>query len=147
MKEEKKTEKHYSNGEITIVWKPALCTHISYCFTELPDVFDPSERPWINAKGASTQKIIEQVKRCPTGALSFFYNDPEKNKTPDDPEVKGAVTVEITENGPFVVKGKGTLINKKGEKIKFEDTISLCRCGKSKNKPLCDSSHLVNKFE
>ena len=30
---------------------------------------------WINPHGASSEKIIEQVKKCPSGALSFFYNN------------------------------------------------------------------------
>jgi uncharacterized Fe-S cluster protein YjdI len=28
--------------------------------------------------GASTEKIIELVKKCPSGALSFFYNQKSK---------------------------------------------------------------------
>ena len=65
----------YSNREVTIVWKPELCIHSGNCARGLPDVFNPRERPWINADGASTEKIIEQVKKCPSGALSFFMNE------------------------------------------------------------------------
>jgi uncharacterized Fe-S cluster protein YjdI len=148
MKEERKMVKHYTNGEITIVWKSELCTHVAYCFTELPEVFDPSERPWINAKGASTQKIIEQVNRCPTGALTFFYNDETKNVKPETTdEDKGIVRVEVMENGPAVIKGKSILVGKNGREIKCDGMLSLCRCGKSKNLPQCDGSHFTNKFE
>jgi uncharacterized Fe-S cluster protein YjdI len=64
----------YSNGEVTIVWKPAICIHSAKCFKGLPDVFDPKKRPWIDAEGATTERIIEQVKICPSGALTFFMN-------------------------------------------------------------------------
>jgi len=145
MKEEKNIEKKYTNGDITVVWKPALCTHIAYCFTELPEVFDPSERPWINAKGANTKRIIEQVKRCPTAALTFFYNDPEKNQKTDSPEGNEVVKIEIMKDGPAIVNGKSVIILESGNETKHEGIISLCRCGKSKNQPLCDGSHCNNE--
>ncbi len=65
----------YSNGEITIVWKPGVCIHSAVCFKGLPEVFDPRRKPWIEAAGGSTEKIIEQVKACPSGAISFYYNN------------------------------------------------------------------------
>lgn len=65
---------NYSNDEITVVWKPDLCCHATFCFSELPEVFDLGVKKWINPYGASTERVIEQVKRCPSGALSFFYN-------------------------------------------------------------------------
>jgi len=69
----------YSNGEITVVWQPDLCDHYSYCFLELPEVFDPFKTQWIDPNGASTERIIEQVKRCPTDALTFFYNEKKED--------------------------------------------------------------------
>ena len=65
----------YSNGQITVVWKPELCQHSTICWKGLLQVFNPKERPWINMNGASTERIIEQVRKCPSGALSYFLND------------------------------------------------------------------------
>ena len=64
----------YTNGEVTIVWQPDLCIHSGNCARGLPEVFKPRERPWINPENSNTEKIIEQVKKCPSGALSFFMN-------------------------------------------------------------------------
>jgi len=64
----------YANDDITVVWKPELCKHSGRCVTQLPKVFDLKAHPWINAKGADTQTIIDQVNKCPTGALSIQYN-------------------------------------------------------------------------
>jgi uncharacterized Fe-S cluster protein YjdI len=44
----------------------------------LIDVFNPKEKPWIKMDGATTEKIIDQVKKCPSGALGYFMNE-EKN--------------------------------------------------------------------
>jgi uncharacterized Fe-S cluster protein YjdI len=69
--------KKYTNGEITIVWKPAVCTHSTKCWKGhdgLIDVFNPMEKPWIKPDGASTERIIQQVEMCPSKALTFYYN-------------------------------------------------------------------------
>ena len=70
----------YSNGETTVVWKPELCQHSTICWKGLLQVFNPNEKPWIKMDGASTERIIEQVKKCPSGALSYFMNDEETKK-------------------------------------------------------------------
>jgi len=67
----------YSNGEVTIVWRPELCIHSGRCVRGLPEVFKPKEKPWITPEGSTTEKIIAQVKRCPSGALSYFMNEGE----------------------------------------------------------------------
>lgn len=65
-------EKRYSNGEITIIWKPALCIHVGTCVRMLPKVYKPRERPWIKIENASTEELIKQVDKCPSGALSYI---------------------------------------------------------------------------
>jgi putative redox protein len=65
-------KKHtYSNEDITVEWKPELCRHAARCATQLPTVFNPAAKPWVNMDGATSQEIREQVARCPTGALSI----------------------------------------------------------------------------
>ncbi|MBS3913900.1 MAG: (4Fe-4S)-binding protein [Bacteroidetes bacterium] len=64
-------EMRYSNGDITIVWKPWLCIHSTRCWKELPAVFHPLQRPWITPMSANTEEIIQQVSQCPSGALSI----------------------------------------------------------------------------
>ena len=67
----------YSNGEVTIVWQPQLCKHSGNCVRGLPEVFKSKEKPWIIPEGSTTDKIIQQVKKCPSGALSYFMNEEE----------------------------------------------------------------------
>lgn len=71
-------EVRYPNDEITVVWKPGLCQHSTRCFTQLSQVFNPAIRKWVNPYGADSERIIEQVKKCPSGALSFMYNKEKK---------------------------------------------------------------------
>ncbi len=68
------TELEYTNGEVTVVWKPRICRHTGICARGLPTVFLPKEKPWIRMDGADTSAIVLQVKQCPSGALSFYMN-------------------------------------------------------------------------
>ena len=101
--------KEYSNGEVTIVWKPNLCIHSTNCVKGLSEVFDNNKRPWINAEGASTDEIISQVKKCPSGALSYYLN----NQKEKGEQTMSNVKVDLMENGPIIVNGKVELKNSK----------------------------------
>jgi len=65
----------YANEEITVFWKPEFCQHSTRCWTQLPQVFKPKDRKWIDPNGAPADRIQEQVLRCPSGALLFKYNE------------------------------------------------------------------------
>ena len=81
------TVKEYTNGEVTVVWKPDLCIHSENCFKGLPSVFNPNQRPWVTIEGASTGQIIEQVKKCPSGALSYYLNKQKKENMSEHSEM------------------------------------------------------------
>ena len=72
---EKEIVKHYSNGELTVVWKPGLCIHSGICVKTLPQVYNTKERPWVKPENASTEELMEQIRKCPSGALSYFMNE------------------------------------------------------------------------
>jgi uncharacterized Fe-S cluster protein YjdI len=61
----------YSKDGLTVIWKPALCQHSTICWKGLISVFNPKAKPWVNMDGASREAIIEQVKKCPSGALEY----------------------------------------------------------------------------
>ena len=64
-------ERTYSNGEVTIEWRPEKCIHCTSCLVNLPEVFDMGRRPWVNINGAKASDIRDAVKLCPSGALSI----------------------------------------------------------------------------
>lgn len=68
-------QKTYENKDITIHWNPEKCTHAGVCVRMLPKVYNPKARPWVKIENADTSALIEQVSACPSGALSFTYND------------------------------------------------------------------------
>jgi uncharacterized Fe-S cluster protein YjdI len=135
--------KEYSNGEITIVWKPDLCTHAAYCWEQLPQVFDPQKSPWVEPRGATTEQIIEQVGKCPSGALSYYMNAAARDQEVLPPET----IVEVKLHGPLLVKGNIIVRDHLGNEIRKEAATYFCRCGASRNKPYCDGSHKKFPFE
>ena len=64
----------YSNGVITIEWRPGRCTHAAKCVGALPQVYKPGEKPWIQMENATTEELIAQIKTCPSGALTYTTN-------------------------------------------------------------------------
>lgn len=71
--------KEYTNGEITILWKAEKCIHSGICVKTLPRVYNPKARPWINMENASSEELIAQVAKCPSGALSIKKNNKHDN--------------------------------------------------------------------
>ncbi len=133
--------KEYSNGEVTIVWKPKSCIHAANCVKGLPNVFQPKDKPWIKVDAASTEDLIQQVKKCPSGALSYYRNEAD-NTAQESLETR----VEVLENGPLIVHGKLQLTHADGSQAIKNNTTAFCRCGVSQNKPYCDGSHVKAGF-
>jgi len=136
--------KKYSNGEVTIVWKPALCIHSRNCFTGLSEVFHPQELPWVTPQHATTERIIDQIKKCPSGALSYYMNNEEPA---GDSQASTQIVVEPSPNGPLMVHGSITVKDAMGNLTKKQNVTAFCRCGGSSNKPFCDGSHRKIGFE
>lgn len=67
-------DNQFTNGEITVIYEPKKCIHAETCANGLSEVFRTSLIPWIDMDGAPTEHIINQVKKCPSGALAFSFN-------------------------------------------------------------------------
>ena len=65
-------ERIYTKGTLQIRWQSDLCTHCETCWRGLPEVFEPEARPWVNLEGAASPDIVDQVVKCPSGALSVL---------------------------------------------------------------------------
>lgn len=124
--DKKETVKEYKTDEISIVWKPEICIHAALCVQTLPNVYRPTENPWIAIENASTEALMGQINTCPSGALSYKLN---KNS------VNTNVKQEKMENSK--VAGKTPLL----VDLVAEKNNAWCACGRSTNQPWCDGSH------
>ena len=57
--------------------------------------------------------------------------------------------IQVTTNGPFRVSGDFQLTDASGTAFGLggRTTVSLCRCGQSKNRPFCDGAHNMAAFK
>jgi uncharacterized Fe-S cluster protein YjdI len=139
-------KRNYTNGEVTIVWQPKMCIHSARCWrgeNALPEVFNPVEKPWIKPDGASTERIIVQVKACPSGALSFYMNNAVKGSE----SITSETIAETIPNGPLLIYGNIVVKDSDGNQSQKNKVTAFCRCGASGNKPYCDGSHAKIDFQ
>ena len=121
---------------ITVTWSRRRCIHAADCVMNLPTVFEPGRRPWVDATQASADAVARVVQRCPTGSLHFERSDGGA------PEPVPAVnTVLVSRNGPTYLKGDLEMVDERGDVRLVDTRMALCRCGLSANKPHCDNAH------
>jgi len=88
--------------------------------------------------------VIAMVERCPSGALTYSIEPGEPDIEPDLPQ-QIADTIEITADGPIAgplwVTGNITIERADGQPFEPRNRVTLCNCGLSKIKPLCDGTH------
>lgn len=65
----------------------------------------------------------------------------------DGAAVAAGVTITVCPDGPLLVRGPAEVQTADGERVEHaRRVIALCRCGRSRLKPLCDGSHRLNHF-
>lgn len=131
----------YHSLGITIHDNRAICAHSGRCTKGLAAVFRLGENPWIDADGAEAAAIIDTVRQCPSGALSFSLRQVEFQEQMREPAIS------ITQDGPYAVVGHVTLLGQSWAQGASTEHYTLCRCGASRNKPFCDGRHHAVKFK
>jgi len=130
----------YRGKSITIHDDRAICAHSARCTDELAAVFQYGSEPWIDPDGASAQAVIEAIRKCPSGALSYSIDGLEAAP------LKRDAGITVMKDGPYAVVGAMTLTGQESGAMASSECYTLCRCGASKNKPFCDGSHWAVEF-
>jgi CDGSH-type Zn-finger protein len=57
------------------------------------------------------------------------------------------VVITAYPDGPYLVRGAYRIVDANGDEVELtRRTVALCRCGRSNQKPWCDSSHKSFNF-
>ncbi len=120
----------WKGKNITIVDNTNVCSRDGSCVNNLPQVFEEENPDAVNVK-----RIIETIKKCPSGALTYKMGGRHCQAFKREP----AITV--ARNGPFKVVGAIRLKDEMKSEPACPEHYTLCRCGHSRNKPFCDGSH------
>lgn len=131
----------YRGEKIAIHDNRAICAHAGACTDSLRSVWRTGAEPWINPDGADVDAIIQTVRRCPSGALSYSIESVEHRDVESDPAIY------VCKDGPYHVTGGINLKDVSWGEGASTEHYTLCRCGASKNKPFCDGSHWHIKFQ
>ena len=132
----------YRGNEITIVFDRYLCMGAGFC-GELEAVFGTHDKPLYEPDAAPVKDIIATIRKCPSGALSYIVaNEHTRN-------YYGETKIVVEKDGPLNCQGGITLIDDQDSDALLPDAdhYTLCRCGGSKKKPVCDGSHIKNGFK
>jgi CDGSH-type Zn-finger protein len=124
--------------ELDLADAPALCASAGFCHRH--------GGTWANTeksdKAECKKLAIEQAGNCPSGRLVAY----EKSGEAIEPQLGEAISLveysKLKVNGPLWVKGGIEIESGDGRPYEKCNRVTLCRCGKSNNKPFCDSSHL-----
>lgn len=125
-----------ANG-LTMTDDSVFCMHGGFCGNKLEKVWDMVKR----ADDTRTRfALMQMIERCPSGKLGY-----EVDGVPVEPDLPEAISV--TRDGPYWVTGGVPVTMSNGETLEVRNRVTLCRCGQSKIKPLCDGSHLEAGFK
>jgi CDGSH-type Zn-finger protein len=136
--------KVFEGSVIKLIDFEALCASARFCHRAggIWNLVKDCEDPRIK------QIMIEESCDCPSGRLVIYDKKTGKNVEPE--LEKSIVAIEDPQagvSGPLWVRG-GIPVESAGGKIyRVRNRVTLCRCGKSQNKPFCDSSHYPEEHE
>lgn len=132
----------YESDEIKVTYDSKRCIHAAECVRRLPDVFDTSNRPWIQPENSRAEQIADVIEKCPTGSLRY---EMKLNGRSESPSSRNRVM--LRPNGPIYFFGDIEVQDHEGNTLLRDTRFAFCRCGASGNKPACDNSHQEIKWE
>jgi CDGSH-type Zn-finger protein len=109
----------------------SLCVHAGFCGSRVTNVWKQ-----VGATDDSTVRaqVIAMIERCPSGALTYAIDGV-------DNEPLLAQAIAAIDDGPLWVTGGVRVTDAAGNELERRNRVTLCRCGQSANKPLCDGTH------
>lgn len=138
----------YHGIGVTIADNRGTCAHSGFCTDRLPTVFRTETEPFVAPAGGRVDEIVRAGLACPSGALSATTDgaDPVGHSDSARP-----AAIEVSQDGPYRVTGEIELLDRAGRPEPRNDGASLehyslCRCGKSQNKPFCSGMHWYADF-
>lgn len=111
----------------------SVCVHAGFCGNRVTNVWDQVGHTDDSVVRA---QVIGMVERCPSGALTYRFEDGG-----NDVEALLPQAIAVVDDGPLWVTGGVPVTTADGRTLEVRNRVTLCRCGASANKPLCDGSH------
>jgi CDGSH-type Zn-finger protein len=124
---------------ITVRDDRSICVHAGFCGNRVTNI-------WKQVADTDDSlvrlAVINEVEKCPSGAITYCFEGDEADNEADYPTEIAAIT-----DGPLWVTGGIAVTTSDGTQLEARTRVTLCRCGASANKPLCDGSHKEAGFK
>ncbi len=92
-------------------------------------------------------RVIAQCQSCPSGRYVAVDKGTGRPLEPTLPQSIGLVKDPVEScDGPLWVRGGIQVQGSDGFEYEVRNRVTLCRCGRSENKPFCDGSHIAVGF-
>ena len=129
----------YKGPDLDLIDAQCYCVGAGFCH--------PAGGTWKLAAKSNKEEnrklAIQQACDCPSGRLIARDKKTGKEIEPELEPSIGLVRVEREKaRGPLWVKGGIPIESADGKEYEVRNRVTLCRCGKSSNKPFCDGSHI-----
>lgn len=102
--------------------------------------------PWELTKQSADPKVkqivIEETFDCPSGRLVAWEKNGQAVEPDFEPSIGLVEDTQAKKMGPIWVRGGIPIESADDKTYGVRKRVTLCRCGKSINKPFCDGSHL-----
>ncbi|GEM_PF-192196 len=132
---------YYGPTGLTVTKHVRLCMNSGFCVLKDTDFTELTEKSGDPVKKARAIKMVED---CPSGSLTYKLERSGPDVEPDLP-MEIADTYECTQygeiRGPLWVMGYIPIERADGEEFIPRNRVTLCSCGHSRIKPLCDGTH------
>ena len=128
----------YEGEKIVVKDDRSICTHAGFCINRITNIWKMIEK----TKDARVRaEVIAMVEKCPSGALSYALDAEGENVEQELPK-----EVIVIPDGPLWITGGIPVERSDWQPLETRNRVTLCRCGASATKPLCDGSHKAIGF-
>jgi CDGSH-type Zn-finger protein len=94
-----------------------------------------------SADPRAKQMAIEEACECPSGRLVAWEKGDQAIEPDFEPSIGLIEDAQTKEIGPIWVRGGIPVESSDGSTHEVRNRVTLCRCGRSSNKPFCDGGH------
>jgi CDGSH-type Zn-finger protein len=125
--------------ELELTDYEGLCIHARFCM-RAGGIWNLTEQSNVPS---ARDTAVEEACNCPSGRL--VLRDRKTGETIEPVLERSVVVVENparSEHGPLWVRGGIPVESADGRTYTIRNRVTLCRCGRSWNKPFCDGNHI-----
>ena len=119
------------------------CAYARFCHRKAGSVWELTRESDL---GDNKMEAIKAASDCPTGRLVAMEKDGRLIEPEYEPSVNIIQDPEEKVSGGLFVKGGIPIESADGHIYEIRNRVTLCRCGKSKNTPFCDATHVQIDF-